>query len=423
MTDQPALVQYGHRAESDESDLHPDATVPGAERHWNALEIIEWLASDHCHALDGAGLVSSLAGTLGGMGVPIDRLALHLRAPHPTIFGRSILWGAGEPIKSLDIEHGEELSERIRKSPVRHVMGTRESLIVRTDDPRWTLSEFFRGTSLTELFIAPMIHGAGEAAVSAVTFCTKQRTGFSEADRALFLRILPALRSAVELKVWRVTTKNMLDTYIGNDPEQRVLSGRVRRGDFETLDAAIMFCDLHGFTALSNQFPSERVIELLNLYFDQVVPSVTECGGEVLKFMGDGLLALFRNPEGARQSCSAALRAARLIGERLAALSVPDVRLEAGIGLHYGSVSYGNIGSRRRLDFTVIGRDVNLASRIQGLCGPTSQPLLLSQRFSELLAPPRVQSIGSHALKGFSELVELFVLNEAKWEELEHDDD
>jgi adenylate cyclase len=98
-----------------------------------------------------------------------------------------------------------------------------------------------------------------------------------------------------------------------------------------------------------------------------------------------------------------------LIGDRLAALSMPDVQLEAGIGLHYGDVSYGNIGSRHRLDFTVIGRDVNLASRIQGLCGPTSQPLLVSKRFAELLAPPGRHSIGRHALKGFAEPVELFV--------------
>ena len=401
-------------------ETHAPATMSGMHR--DAIDIIEWLASDDCHGLDGAGLTSSLAAILNGMEVTIDRLALHLRAPHPTIFGRSIVWGAGEPIKFLDIEHGEERSDRIRKSPVLHAMVTRQPLTVRTADPRWTLSEIFRGAGLAELFIAPMIHGTGEAAVSAVTFGTKRRTGFSETDRALFRRILPALRGTVELKIWRTTTKNMLDTYIGNDPEQRVLSGRIRRGDVETLDAAIMFCDLHGFTALSNRLPSERVIELLNLYFDQVVPSVTENGGEVLKFMGDGLLALFRNPEGARQSCSAALRAAHLIGERLAALSMPGVRLEAGIGLHYGGVSYGNIGSRRRLDFTVIGRDVNLASRIQGLCGPTSQPLLLSKRFSELLAPRGRHSIGRHALKGFAEPVELFVLNHANEESPEHAD-
>jgi adenylate cyclase len=407
--DQATFIDYGPQAEPDAPEVRADAAAPASDGHRNALEIIEWLASDHCHTLDSAGLISFVALMLTGMGVPIDRLALHLRAPHPTIFGRSIVWGAGDPITVRDIEHGEEVSERIRKSPVLHVMVTREPMLVRIDDPQWTLSEIFRGAGLAELFIAPMIHGAGEAAVSAVTFCTKQRSGFSKADRALFQRILPALRSAVELKVWRITTKNMLDTYIGSDPEQRVLSGRVRRGDIETLDAAIMFCDLHGFTALSNQYPSERVIELLNLYFDQVVPSVTERGGEVLKFMGDGLLALFRSPKGARQSCFTALEAAHLIGQRLATVSVPDIQLEAGIGLHYGGVSYGNIGSRRRLDFTVIGRDVNLASRIQGLCGPTSQPLLLSKRFSELLPPLGTHSIGRHALKGFAEPVELFV--------------
>ena len=382
------------------------ATTTAKRRH--AIEIIEWLASDDCHKLDVAGLIAILAAVLRENGVPVDRLVLHLRAPHPTIFGRSIAGAPGEPVALLNIEHGEELSERIQRSPVLHAMSSREWVVLRTDDRRWMLHDIFLGRGLVELCIAPMIHGASERAVSAVTVGTRRHEGFSEADLALLRRILPALRGAIELKVWRFTTKTMLDTYIGSGPEQRVLSGHVRRGDVETLEAALMFCDMHGFTDLSNRLSSERVLELLNIYFDEVVPSVAQCGGEILKFMGDGLLAFFRDDAGAGPSCAAALGAARLVGERLAAIALPDAEVRAGIGLHYGEVHYGNIGSGQRLDFTVIGRDVNLTSRIQGLCGQTSQPLLLSKRFAGLLAAPGAVSIGSHALKGFAEPVELF---------------
>jgi len=226
-------------------------------------------------------------------------------------------------------------------------------------------------------------------------------------------RIMPALRGALELKMWRRTTETMLETYIGSDPEKRILSGRVRRGDVETLEAALMFCDMQGFTELSNRLSSERVLEVLNAYFDEVVPAVAQHGGEVLKFMGDGLLAFFRDEAGAGPSCAAALMAARLIGQRLNTLSLPDGAVRAGIGLHYGEVSYGNIGSGKRLDFTVIGRDVNLTSRIQGVCGRTSHRLLLSRRFTELLALPGAVSIGGrHDLKGFAEPVELFAWTE-----------
>lgn len=388
--------------------MQPTEPATATAKRQHAIEFIEWLASDDCHRLDVAGLIAVLAAMLHDNGVPVDRLVLHLRAPHPTIFGRSIAWAPGEPVAFLDIEHGEELSERIQRSPVLHAMLSREWVVLRTDDQQWALHDIFLGRGLVELCIAPMVHGAGERAVSAVTVGTRRHEGFSEPDLALLRRIVPALRGAIELKVWRFTTKTMLDTYIGSGPQERVLSGHVRRGDVETLEAALMFCDMHGFTDLSNRLSSERVLELLNIYFDEVVPSVTQCGGEILKFMGDGLLAFFRDDAGAGPSCAAALGAARLVGERLGAIALPDAEVRAGIGLHYGEVSYGNIGSGQRLDFTVIGRDVNLTSRIQGLCGQTSQPLLLSKRFAGLLAAPGAVSIGSHALKGFAEPVELF---------------
>jgi adenylate cyclase len=255
--------------------------------------------------------------------------------------------------------------------------------------------------------VAPVVHGNDFESVNVAIFGTQESQGFSGADRALFRRILPALRSAIELKIWRRRTTTILDTYVGADPERQIMSGNVRRGDIAALEAVIMFCDLHDFTRISNRLSSDRVLTLLNTYFDQAVPSIAECGGEILKFMGDGLLALFRVKEDAERSCAAALEAARRIGRRLAEVGPADAELTAGIGLHFGVISYGNIGSGQRLDFTAIGRDVNLASRIQGQCGQLSQPVLMSERFASLL-PSKSASMGRHSLKGFDELVKLF---------------
>ena len=377
----------------------------------NALEIIEWLASDECHELDGAGLIDGLGAKLSKAGMALHRMVFHLRALHPTVVGRAIAWAPGEPVAFLDFEHGQEESLRIQKSPILHAVSTRNWLVVGMDDRRWSPHDIFLGRGLTELIIAPMIHGDAARAVSAVTFGTRRPTGFFPDEQSFLRRILPALRSAVELKMWRRTTRTLLDTYVGIDAEKRILSGHTRRGDVESLEAALMFCDMRGFTELSNRLSGERVLELLNIYFDQVVPAVTEGGGEILKFMGDGMLALFRDATGPSPSCAAAFKAARLAHERLGAMSLPDVKLRAGIALHFGEVSYGNIGSGERLDFTVIGRDVNLTSRIERLCGSTSQPLLMSERFARLLTLPGVTSIGWHVIKGFVEPIQLFALD------------
>jgi adenylate cyclase len=377
-------------------------------RDETAFEIIEWLASDECHELDGAGLIDGLGAKLSNAGMPLHRMVFHLRALHPTVMGSSIAWAPGEPVAFLDIEHGEEESSHIQKSPILHVVSTRNWLVLGTDDERWSPHDVFLRRGLTELIIAPIIHGAAARAVSAVTFGTRRPTGFSPDEQAFLRRILPALRSAVELKMWHRTTWTLLDTYVGIDAKKRIVSGHTRRGDVESLEAALMFCDMRGFTELSNRLSGERVLELLNIYFDQVVPAVTEGGGEILKFIGDGMLALFRDAARPSSSCAAAFKAARLAHERLGAMSLPDVELRAGIALHFGEVRYGNIGSGERLDFTVIGRDVNLTSRIEGLCGSTSQPLLMSERFAGLLTLPGATSIGWHVIKGFVEPIQLF---------------
>jgi adenylate cyclase len=210
----------------------------------------------------------------------------------------------------------------------------------------------------------------------------------------------------------RRSEENLLDTYIGPIAGRRILAGHIRRGDVETIEAALILCDMRDFTGLADRLPETRVLELLNTYFDQIVPPIIEGGGEILKFMGDAVLGFFRGESDAARNCAAAFNAALTALARLDAVESPEARLRAGIALHHGTVSYGNIGSAPRLDFTMIGNDVNLVSRIESVCAATGRRLLMSARFAQLLGRAEVHSIGSYPLKGFDEPPELFAWTE-----------
>jgi adenylate cyclase len=369
------------------------------------LTVIEWLSGDEAHALDEAGLIFGLGRRLRALGLPVDRLTLHLMTLHPEIIGRSVAWAPNEPIQIRDREYGN-VSPVFAKSALCKAMSTRQTVVISRDDEadQWQQLDTFAGRDLVELMAVPLCNADGP--VSAASFGTKRPGGFTAAERQAIERIMPSLRNVCELRTLRQVELSLLDTYIGPMTAQRILAGRIRKGEIETMEAALMLCDLRQFTELSNTLPSERVLELLNAYFDAVVPAITHQGGEVLKFMGDAVLAVFPGYN-AERSAQAAFDAAKDILSRVEALRFPDAKLQAGIALHYGEVSYGNIGSGRRLDFTVIGPDVNLVSRIQGVCSESRDGLLMSQDVAELLDEEMV-SIGNRKLKGFEKRVPLF---------------
>ena len=322
--------------------------------------------------------------------------------------GRSLAWSPGAEVEVRERAHDGDDSAALATSPIRRAMNRRNWVTARRGDRDFAALirlDVFRDRGLHEIVIAPLLHGAGPA--SAATFGTTRTDGFSAADRGLLARLVPALRTACELRLVREDEAALLDTYLGTATGRRVLLGHVMRGEVETLEAALFLCDLRDFTSLSERLPSQRVLALLNHYFDQVVPAVEAAGGEILKFMGDAVLAYFSRQDAAA-SCAAAFDAAEAALARIAAKSPAADALQAGIALHYGTVSYGNIGSGHRLDFTVIGRDVNLTSRIETLCAPTRRPLLASARFADLLGRPRLVSIGRYPLRGFAEPVEVF---------------
>jgi adenylate cyclase len=373
-------------------------------------EIIDWLAGDECHELDDAEVTAELGRRLRATGLPLDHLGLYFRTLHPEIRGRTMAWAPDEPVQIYDRQHGVELPAAFLNNPVRRVLETQEPIVLRVDhlhDAAWTHMDIFEDRELVEFVILPLRNA--DASSNAVSFATTRNSGFSVTERAAFARIAPALRNVCELRTLRSAEQALLDTYVGALTARRILMGHIRRGEVETIEAAFMLCDLRGFTELSNRLPSQRVLQLLDAYFGCVVPAINETGGEVIKFMGDAVLAFFLR-EDASSACAAGLQGALSALQRLQQLAISDAELHAGIALHHGKVSYGNIGYGHRLDFTLIGPDVNFVSRLQGVCSITGQSLLMSEQFARLLDPPLIMALGPHHLKGFAEPAELYTL-------------
>jgi adenylate cyclase len=267
-----------------------------------------------------------------------------------------------------------------------------------------------RAKGLTDYVAWPLYHTLGKRHL--VTFATDRPGGFEEAHIAGLKRLLPLLALVSEIRVKNRLARTLLETYVGTHAGELILAGATRRGSGTTVRAAILICDLRDFTKISDNWPRDDVIDLLNDYFDAMSEPIARHGGEILKFIGDGLLAIF--PLSRPEAGANLLRAVGEAREAMAALNERNkadgrAPLNYGIGAHVGDVMYGNIGSRSRLDFTVIGPAVNMASRLEAMTKQLGRTVLLSRAFADLVgADFELERVGEHSLRGFSEPVELF---------------
>jgi len=238
----------------------------------------------------------------------------------------------------------------------------------------------------------------------ALSLATTRVGGFSDDEMALFEAMMPALAVNLEIQALRRMARTLLDTYVGRQAGGRVLAGQIRRGTGETINAVIWLSDLRGFTTLSESSPRDELIEMLNRYFGPMCDAVEASGGEVLKFIGDSVLAIFPIELDAAAACRRALEAAHAAGiaieaENLLRTASGAPQIDYGLALHVGDVMYGNIGGDARLDFTVIGPAVNLTSRIESMCKDLQRSPLLSAEFVRA-SGVRAELLGEFALKG-----------------------
>jgi adenylate cyclase len=376
--------------------------------------LLDWLLFEVGNTSDLAGFLSAFGVALEGNGLAVWRVTLHIPTIHPEQRAFSFEWTSGGTTEMTPRAHGIEQTAAYLTSPLRVATESNRTLRRRLDEPQLDLPVLaeLRAAGATDYLIVPLkllLRTAG------VSFATRRTGGFTDGDIAALETSAAAAMPHISLRSIRLSAINMLNTYVGRGAGEHIIAGQFRRGDGETIHAAIWYCDLRGFTRLSDALPRDELIAVLNQWFETMVHAVESEGGEVLKFIGDGMLAIFPSQPGDPGACcQAALRAARWA---LAAMDeLNDGRraakknaLHFGLALHIGDVSYGNIGAPHRLDFTVIGPAVNFASRLEEQTKLTGHSLLISQEFADAVGE-KLQSIGRLHLRDIAEPREIFTL-------------
>jgi adenylate cyclase len=342
-------------------------------------------------------------------GMPLWRVAVFVRTLHPDIYGRAFFWRPGAEVVMNPAGFEVQDSPEYRRSPLAILYDTAREVRYRLDDPgsrRFPFFDDMRGEGVTDYIALPLLFIDGSTHGSSWT--TKQPGGFGDDELAALRAIVRPLTRIIEIVNLRRTSLSLLDNYVGNSAGERIMGGQIRRGHTDTLHAAIWLSDLRGFTALSDRLPAETVVDILNHYFDCQVSAIRDHGGEVLKFMGDGLLAVFPIAEAdgdSRRVCGQVLEAARESRASVAALNYPIgetvERFRFGVALHVGKILYGNIGGGNRLDFTCIGPAVNLAARLEKIAGRLNRTIVASEGFAGICAGGWSE-LGEFPIAGFT---------------------
>jgi adenylate cyclase len=367
---------------------------------------IAWLLRSGARAATPSALIGELCGLLVKEEMPISGAVLVIASLDPLVARRRLRWtrGDGRVVEELQL-HG--MAAATKGASIRGVR-TRFQLSGNNRRRQWKRRRRQPNSS---------DNAAWDSAVHEVEFFSERREGFEVAELLHLSEVCLALTAPLQVVITRGVTLALLQAYLGRRCAERVIKGSVRRGTGELIEAVIWSSDLRDFTALSATMPWEQVIGALNDYCARLVGAIHPFGGEVLKFIGDGLLAIFPiSPRGAQSACDAALSAVRAARQDMALLDQERNRsrlppLPFGVGLHLGAVMYGNIGAPDRLDFTAIGPAVNLASRIEGLCRSLDCPVLTSEAVAAHCSQELV-SLGSHSVRGVETPVVLFTLPE-----------
>jgi len=381
-------------------------------------ELTAWLI-DGAPSCTPVSLLSETCERLVAAGLPLWRAGAFVKTLHPDAFGRSFIWrqGADVVINTADFDFPD--SPQFRQSPLALLFGSGQEIRYRLDDPatwRFPLFDDLRAEGITDYVALPLLFTDGTTHAS--SWSTRQPGGFSDEQLSALRTIVPPFARLGEIFALRRTAATLLDTYVGNRAGERILAGEIRRGHAETMQAAIWLSDLRGFTALSDRLAPEIVVDILNQYFDCQVPTIRQHGGEILKFMGDGLLAVFpiaKEHGNSGEVCARVLEAAREARANVDAMRYPSgegaERFRFGVALHIGGILFGNIGGSSRLDFTCIGPAVNLAARLEKIAGRLARTVVASEAFAGACAEGWAD-LGEFPVTGFSKAARVYGLAE-----------
>ena len=380
-------------------------------------KIADWIIDGARSAPSPTQKITETCERLVAAGLPLWRVGVFIRTLHPDMLARNYIWRPGTEAVVGSADFDFPYTPGFKKSPLAIVFREGREVRCRLDDPESKLFPFLddmRAEDVTDYIALPLLFIDGS--INASSWTTKQPGGFSDEQLNGLRSLMPPLARLIEIVNLRRTASLLLDTYVGNRAGEKILGGQIRRGHTDTMEAAIWLSDLRGFTALSDRLPAETVVDILNQYFDCQVASIRAHGGEVLKYMGDGLLAVFPIDEyvgDAQQVCSRALEAARESRASVEALQYPigetTERFRFGVALHVGKILYGNIGGGNRLDFTCIGPAVNLAARLEKIAGRLHRTIVASEGFAGICAGGWAD-LGEFPIAGFSKAERVYGL-------------
>ena len=437
------IAFYWNKVEAwfeDEDAVEIDADEAAVE---TGNPLASWLLREAWEAASSAELADRFARQLVEAGFGILRLTIIIPTLHPQLASNAFVWRRGQSVADeRDLPHYSLQSEAYLKSPIVRIFGGEGGIRRRLEGanpPRdFPILEDLLAEGATDYVAMPMRFSNGR--INVLTLACDRRGGFTTRELGWIHEALPILSRLLEVHALHRTARSLLDTYLGAHTGQRVLNGLVKRGDGEDIPAVIWYCDLRGSTVLADTLPRAEYLDLLNRYFEAVAGAVLERGGEVLKFIGDGLLAIFpmdkvspcddpaqlycaagAAPENdgmycGKSACSRAIEAARDALTRMAEVNAElaasgRAPLRFGLSLHLGNVTYGNIGAASRLDFTVIGPATNEAARMDALTKELGIGVLVSEEF-ERFVPGTLVSVGRHSLRGVAQSREIFTLPE-----------
>jgi adenylate cyclase len=380
-------------------------------------KLADWLIDGARSLANPADVMAETCERLVQAGMPLWRVGVFVRTLHPDIYGRNFIWKPGAKVELGTVDFEILKAPEFQASPLAVVFGQGVEVRGRLFDPHANEFPFFadmRTEGVTDYLALPLPFIDGT--VNASSWTTQQPGGFTDEQLGALRAIIPPLARYIEITSLRRTAAILLDTYVGNRAGERIMGGQIRRGHTETMHAAIWLSDLRGFTALSDRLPAETVVDILNQYFDCQVASIRAHGGEVLKYMGDGLLAVFPIDEyvgDAEQVCSGVLSAAHESRASVADMEFPIgetvERFRFGVALHVGRILYGNIGGGNRLDFTCIGPAVNLAARLEKIAGRLHRTVVASEGFASICRGGW-SDLGEFPIAGFSKAERVYGL-------------
>ena len=351
-------------------------------------------------------------------GLPIWRFYIGLQLIHPQLQAMGFMWRRGEPVQAIARGHGIQFTPAYIGSPMQEAREQARPVryrLAEINESNHEVLHEIRAGGGTDYYALPMRISHGRP-MPVVTFATDHEGGFSSADIDDMHRLIDMMGAVTEMHIEHSIADTVANTYLGRQVGQRILNGAIRRGDGEEIRAVLWFSDLRDFTGLNERLQPSEVLELLNNYFQLVGNALAAHGGEILKFVGDGVMAYFPAEDALflPMVTAGALNAARQVigdieaaNEARAAGGAEPVRF--GIGLHVGDVTFGNVGTEDRLDFTVIGSAVNRASRLEGLTKALGVQVCASADFNEVCMQP-MKSLGTHRLRGVPKPVEIFTL-------------